>query len=175
MLKLLIALNLFEQNTIEAMAAQRPRAFRVGSVPRRGRENKYLTRSIWLNNNKLTSLEHLKKFVENVLVYPAALSWLDFSFNRIQDVDDAVADFPNLKILYFHGNEIKSLRSLTKLRKLNKLRNVTFHGNPIERTIPQYRNFIVHLLPNLHNLDFITVTKSEKESPEPAGFKRMSD
>lgn len=166
---------MFEQHTIEAMIAQRPRAFRVGSIPRRGRENKYLTRSIWLNNNRLTNLSYLKNFVDSVLVYPAALSWLDFSFNRIQDVDDSVAEFPNLKILYFHGNDIKTLRNISKLRRLEKLRNVTFHGNPIERTIPQYRNFVVHLLPQLHNLDFITVTKSEKESPEPAGFKRMSE
>lgn len=134
---------------LSAMGVEAARSIRTGSVPERGTaKKKLLTRSIWLNNNKLKSIKNLEVIVESVLEVPSQLSWIDFSFNYIKEVDDCILNYPNLKIIYLHGNCISKLSEVMKLRKLKNLRTVTFHGNPISN-IPLYRVSIMHMLPQV--------------------------
>lgn len=134
---------------LPAMGVEAARSIRTGSVPERGTaKKKLLTRSIWLNNNKLKSIKNLEVIVESVLEVPSQLSWIDFSFNYIKEVDDCILNYPNLKIIYLHGNCISKLSEVMKLRKLKNLRTVTFHGNPISN-IPLYRVSIMHMLPQV--------------------------
>ncbi|XP_045466081.1 leucine-rich repeat-containing protein 51-like isoform X2 [Harmonia axyridis] len=152
---------------LKAMGVEAARSIRTGSVPERGvAKKKLLTRSIWLNNNKLKSIKNLEQIVDSILEVPSQLSWIDFSFNYIKDIDDCILNYPHLKILYFHGNCISKLTELMKLRKLKNLKTVTFHGNPISN-IPMYRVSIMHILPQILNLDFFPIIKNEKLTPPP--------
>ncbi|KAL3271480.1 hypothetical protein HHI36_021965 [Cryptolaemus montrouzieri] len=153
--------------TLKAMGVEAARSIRIGSVPERGTaKKKLLTRSIWLNNNKLKSIKNLEVIVDSVLELPSQLSWLDFSFNYIKEIDDCILKYPNLKIIYFHGNCIAKLNEVMKLRKLKHLRTVTFHGNPISN-IPLYRVSISYMLPQVLNLDFTPIIKNERFNPPP--------
>lgn len=49
------------------------------------------------------------------------------------------------------------------LRGLPKLLTLTLHGNPIEN-IPDYHSYVVSMLPQLENLDFSPVLKSERQA-----------
>ncbi|XP_018562248.1 leucine-rich repeat-containing protein 51-like [Anoplophora glabripennis] len=140
---------------------------RVAGVPDRGIEKKkFLTRSIWLNNNRLTNTKNVDQFAQSVLEYPDELGWIDFSFNFITEIDECILKFKKLKILYFHGNCISDLDEVFKLRPLMELRSITFHGNPIANH-PRYRNYIVAVLPQIANLDFTPIVRNEKLQPAP--------
>ena len=67
---------------------EKPRGYRVHQMPTRGETLKYLTRSLWLNNNGLTSVAGLDKLVTKTLQQPSALAWIDLSFNNLLDVPD---------------------------------------------------------------------------------------
>lgn len=60
----------------------------MAGVPERGAEKKFLTRSIWLNNNKLTNTKNVDQLAHSVLEYPEELGWIDFSFNYITEIDE---------------------------------------------------------------------------------------
>jgi len=58
------------------------------------------------------------------------------------------------------GN-IKQVKKLARLPRLSKL---TLHGNPMEElNHPNYRTQVLAFLPNLKSLDFIGVTKVDRE------------
>nr|XP_023021567.1 leucine-rich repeat-containing protein 51-like [Leptinotarsa decemlineata] len=139
---------------------------RVAGVPEKGENKKFLTRSLWLNNNRLKNFQNLNDLVEVVLEFPAKLGWIDLSFNRISEIDQCILKFPSLKILYFHGNCISELDQVYKLRPLKQLRSITFHGNPIANH-PNYRSYIVSVLPQIANLDFTPVVATERKFLSP--------
>lgn len=56
-----LGLDYFEKLPANEVDAQKPRAFRLGGLPKIGRNARYLSLSIWLNNNRLTNLEYLDK------------------------------------------------------------------------------------------------------------------
>ncbi|CAH1132830.1 unnamed protein product [Ceutorhynchus assimilis] len=146
---------------LPAIGLENARYTRVGGVPDKGPEKRFLTKSLWLNNNKLKSTKNLNLLVDAAIEYPAELGWIDFSFNFISHIDESLLKFPNLRILYFHGNCFNDLNEVFKLRPLKGLRSVTFHGNPIANH-PRYRSYVVSVLPQIVNLDFTPVVKTEK-------------
>ncbi|KAL1122378.1 hypothetical protein AAG570_003783, partial [Ranatra chinensis] len=148
----------------------RPRTTRTGRPVPHTFEGKYLSNSLWLNSNNLESIQYLTKFVQNVIQQPEALRWIDFSYNNIEDFHEELFSFPNLTILYLHGNCINDFDEITKLKRLKNLKNLTLHGCPIEIQ-PFYRQHVIYLLPQLKNLDFTTVTPSETRGPAPPGAK----
>ncbi|XP_011873534.1 PREDICTED: leucine-rich repeat-containing protein 51-like isoform X2 [Vollenhovia emeryi] len=151
---------------------KRAQVIRTGKAPVRTLKDRYITSTLWLSNNLLSSMEGLARLVDRVLDEPAYLSWLDLSFNEINQVDKDIEKFTNLKILYLHGNKIANIADIVKLRKLQNLRSLTLHGNPIE-DVPCYRGYIVHLLPQLLVLDFSPVIAAEKKKALPVGFFKM--
>ncbi|XP_050314071.1 leucine-rich repeat-containing protein 51-like isoform X2 [Anthonomus grandis grandis] len=154
------------QKFLSAIGLEGARYTRIGGVPERGPEKRFLTKSLWLNNNKLKSTKNIDELVNEALEYPKELGWLDFSFNYITEIHESLLQFPNLKILYFHGNCINDLNEVFKLRPLKELRSVTFHGNPIANH-PRYRNYVVSVLPQIVNLDFTPITQTEKQFAMP--------
>ena len=40
--------------------------------------------------------------------------------------------FPNLQILYLHGNQINDMKEVEKLAKISTLKKLSLHGNPVE-------------------------------------------
>lgn len=164
-------MNLFIFLFTELME-KRAQIIRTGKVPVRTLKDRYVTSTLWLSNNFLSSMEGLQRLVDRVLDDPAYLSWLDLSFNEINEIGEDIEKFTNLKILYLHGNKITNIIEILKLRKLQNLRSLTLHGNPIE-DVPCYRGYIVHLLPQLLVLDFSLVIAAEKKKALPVGFFKM--
>merc|ERR1719499_336848 len=90
-----------------------------------------------------------------------SLMWLDLSFNQLVTIEPELMRFHNLKALYLHGNCIRSLPSIERLRRLPKLLSLTLNGNPIEAN-KIYRTYIVGALPMLRSLDHSTITEDER-------------
>lgn len=78
----------FNTCLISAIGFEGARYTRVAGVPERGEKKKFLTRSIWMNNNKLKNLKNMDQLANSVLEYPEQLSWIDFSFNYITEIDE---------------------------------------------------------------------------------------
>eukprot|EP00439_Symbiodinium_sp_Y106_P028927 s2794_g3.t1 len=53
------------------------------------------------------------------------LQWLDVSFNHLTAVDPEILQFPNMKALYLHGNNLSKLGDVERLKKLPKLISLT--------------------------------------------------
>ncbi|KAG5900350.1 hypothetical protein JTB14_033801 [Gonioctena quinquepunctata] len=167
--------NINVREFLEVIGLQGVRYTRVKGVPERGENRKFLTRSILFNNNKLVNYRHIDELIESVLEFPDQLGWIDLSFNRLTQLDECILKFKNLKIIYFHGNCITDLEEVYKLRALKQLRSITFHGNPIANE-SKYRSYIVAVLPQIANLDFKPVVRSEKLYPAPPGtVKKLKD
>ena len=83
------------------------------------------------------------------------LRWVDLSFNSLTTIDEVITSFPTLCTLYLHANAIKHLSELDKLSKLEHLKSLTLHGNPIESdnqtpaSKERYRNKIISMLPRM--------------------------
>lgn len=90
----------------------------------------------------------MDSLVSAVIESPEKLSWVDFSFNYITQIDEIILKFCNLSIIYFHGNRIRKITEVAKLSRLKKLRNITFHGNPISE-VNDYRQIIISFLPSV--------------------------
>jgi len=97
---------------------KRAQVIRTGKAPVRTFKDRYITATLWLSNNLLNSMEGLQRLADRVLDDPAYLSWLDLSFNEINEIGEDIEKFTNLKILYLHGNKIANIADTLKLRKL---------------------------------------------------------
>ncbi|EZA56428.1 hypothetical protein DMN91_010315 [Ooceraea biroi] len=157
---------------MDELMEKRPQTIRTGKAPARTFRDRYVTSTLWLSNNLLSSMEGVERLANRVLDKPIYLSWLDLSFNGIGEITGEIEKFANLKILYLHGNKISNITDILRLKKLRNLRSLTLHGNPIE-DVPCYRNYIVHLLPQLLALDFSPVIAGEKKKARPVGFHKM--
>lgn len=152
----------------EDILKEKPRTNRLGTAPDTGPGNKFVTSSVWLNNNHIETTAAASAMVTSVVEVPLQLAWLDLSFNQIYDIDDSLLQFPNLKIVYLHGNQVQNVSSVSMLQGLQGLRTLTLHGNPLT-TIPHYRSCIVHMLPAVTNLDFSPIMESERRDSPPPG------
>mmetsp|Transcript_120537 Transcript_120537/g.239949 ORF Transcript_120537/g.239949 Transcript_120537/m.239949 type:complete len:251 (+) Transcript_120537:117-869(+) len=120
------------------------------------------TTSVRLNNNLLESVDGLPKSLESALSDPLTnIQWLDLSFNMLQTVEPELLRFQSLKTLYLHGNRIKSIPAVERLRKLPSLLSLTLNGNPIE-IHRYYRHFTIGALPQLKTLDHTSITGDER-------------
>ncbi|XP_068980797.1 leucine-rich repeat-containing protein 51-like isoform X1 [Bombus flavifrons] len=165
-------LSFKKATTMNELANKRPQAVRTGKIPLRTAADRFVTCSLWLSNNSLTSMFGFENLAQKLLDDPSHLSWLDLSFNEIEQIADDITHFPNLKIFYLHGNNISDINDVVKLKKLSTLKSLTLHGNPIEN-LPYYRGYIVHILPQLTTLDFSAVLSTERKKAAPAGFYKI--
>merc|ERR1712193_127828 len=78
-------------------------------------------------------------------------------------IEPVLTKYTNLKAIYLHGNRIKCLPSVDRLRRLPKLISLTLNGNPIE-ACKIYRRFVIGALPNLRKIDHSTITDDELEA-----------
>jgi Leucine-rich repeat (LRR) protein len=123
-----------------------------------------ITTAVKLNNNLLESVTGLPEALETCMSSPlVTLQWLDLSFNQLQGIEPILLRFLSLKALYLHGNCIRTLPSVERLKKLPKLLILTLNGNPIESS-KIYRPYIIGSLPGLRALDHATITDDETQS-----------
>ncbi|KAK3909947.1 Leucine-rich repeat-containing protein 51 [Frankliniella fusca] len=155
----------------ELHANESPKAQRTRRAPVQLQNKRFVSASLWLNHNQLTDVRGLASLMRGLIAQPDALGWLDLSFNNLTDIADDVLQFPQLRILYLHGNQLTKLNSVAKLRHLQKLRNLTLRGNPIDE-IPSYRSYIISIIPQITRLDFVPISAGERGSAPPAGFAK---
>lgn len=123
--------------------------------------------------NELTHLNGFDEAMEALLGPDARtqLTWLDLSFNKLSTVPDQLLHYPNLSVLYLHGNAISQLSEVRKLAALTQLQKLTLHGCPI------YQSRLNHGLRNprsgiiwhlrtcvLKSLDFIAITNADRRN-----------
>lgn len=65
-----------------------------------------------------------------------------------------------------HGNDIKNVEEVMKLKSLFQLKTLTLHGNPISR-INNYRRYILFYLPQIQSLDFSLITLQNRSCIPP--------
>lgn len=130
-------------------------------VERTEGSGQFKANSIRFCYNAISDLENLSSTLEHILENPLELSWLDLSFNDISNIDKVLLQYPKLKILYLHSNNIEKLSEVDKLAELPELISLTLHGNHIEN-LPGYKEHIISTLPRLKTLDFISITNQNR-------------
>ena len=91
------------------------------------------------------------------------LHWLDLSANQITYIPkDALESCPHLSTLQLHANQLCRYSDIDNISTLKKLKSLTLHGNPLEEK-KHYRNYVMHSIPSVLQLDFSPVTKIDRE------------
>ncbi|XP_067949013.1 leucine-rich repeat-containing protein 51-like [Watersipora subatra] len=116
-----------------------------------------------LNNNCLPQVSELKVVAEQLFEDCDNIAWIDLSFNELTKVDDILLHFPNLQILYLHGNQFTDMGEIEKLAKISSLKKLSLHGNPIEND-KGYKYMVMAMLPQLDTLDFSRITKADRRT-----------
>ena len=130
---------------------------------RRSPSGRYSSNVLKLANNNLVDTVGLYKMAVDVIENPEDIGWLDLSFNHITAISEDILEFPALKQISLHGNQISSFKDLEILRRLPNLKSITLYGNAIEN-YPNYRSTIIFMFPQLDKLDLAKVTEGEKDS-----------
>jgi hypothetical protein len=121
-------------------------------------------KAIRLGNNSISSFRIFETVATHLQM--AQIQWLDLSFNSLQRIDESLVEyFPNLTTLYLHANKLSKLSQIKKLAGL-KLKSLTLYGNPLEEN-KHYRNFVLHIFPDLQQLDFSVITGAQREQVPP--------
>ncbi|XP_026534146.1 centrosomal protein of 72 kDa [Notechis scutatus] len=97
----------------------------------------------------------LKKFVY--------LKSLDLSRNALTTLE-GLKHLTYLEKLNLYFNHISSLSEVLRLHNLTALQVVDFRLNPVVKNESDYRLFVVHMLPNLKQLDDCPVTESDRKA-----------
>ncbi|KAJ8368088.1 hypothetical protein SKAU_G00081160 [Synaphobranchus kaupii] len=146
---------------INSMAEALTEEHRQGLRPLgRNEEQRFCTRSLRLNNNKIKDLTGFSDAITILLSEPFQLAWVDLSYNLMAHIDPVLTELPELRVLYLHGNKISKLSEVDKLVVLPFLHTLTLHGNAIENE-KGYRGYVIKMLPHLKSIDFCAVTKEE--------------
>jgi hypothetical protein len=138
---------------------------RVGAAPHKNVVNK-MTIAMKLNNNQIETLSYLPQALDAVMDDAMFnLQWIDLSHNHLTTIEPVLTKYANLKAIYLHGNRIKCLPSVERLKveRLPKLISLTLNGNPIE-ACRIYRRFVIGALHNLRKIDHSTITDDEREA-----------
>lgn len=112
--------------------------------------------AIDLSNNDLKKLESA-----TIL---RRLKMLLLSNNKLSRVADAIGDaFPQLEALVLSNNDFAKLSELDNLVSLRALRSLSLVDNDVAK-LPEYRQYMLHLLPGLRTLDFQKVKQTVRAS-----------
>ncbi|CAH3039840.1 unnamed protein product [Porites evermanni] len=91
------------------------------------------------------------------------LKSLDLSRNALISTE-GLQEQHTLESLNLYYNNICSLKDLYGLQNLTNLKDLDLRLNPVTKNEPDYRLFIVHMLPNLRQLDDRSVRDSERRA-----------
>merc|ERR1712066_737418 len=88
----------------------------------------YIATAIRLNNNTISDLSCLQPIMSSIMVNWRWLAWIDLSFNDISVLDISFGSFPELRLIYLHGNAIEKITEIEKLKSVQHLHTLTLHG-----------------------------------------------
>ncbi|XP_070575866.1 centrosomal protein of 72 kDa-like isoform X2 [Ptychodera flava] len=91
------------------------------------------------------------------------LKHLDLSRNGLVSLE-GLEQLKLLEKLNLYYNNIAALNDLYRLRYNTNLQELDLRLNPVTQNEPDYRLFLVHMLPNLRKLDDRTVRDSERKA-----------
>ena len=104
--------------------------------------------------------------LSEIIDKPRNLSWIDLSFNQLEEVPSVLASYANLNVIYLHANRIRKLNTAQCLVDLPKLRSLTMHGNPCEQQTKNYRLMVTGMFRNIKTLDFTSITTIDREKAD---------
>mmetsp|Transcript_10576 Transcript_10576/g.17299 ORF Transcript_10576/g.17299 Transcript_10576/m.17299 type:complete len:386 (+) Transcript_10576:87-1244(+) len=117
--------------------------------------------NLWGNDlQQITALRHMPN-----------LEVLSLSVNNIESLAD-IRSCPKLTELYLRKNNIADLSEVRHLRALRMLKVLWLSDNPCA-TLPQYRAYVLHHLPNLVKLDSLDVTEEERRQAAQANVDQI--
>lgn len=150
-------------SAVAAAAAEgRPSPFPVGR-----RATFSLIRKLNLSRNSLQKLTGLMDTLTPVLPFNSGytIHTVDLSFNELEQLDvNFLQQISQCVSLALHGNPgLNSWEEIQKLEILRRLQKLTLHGGAFDQ-VPHYRQRIIALLPSLRQLDYNTVTPSDRAS-----------
>ena len=122
------------------------------------------TQALFLQNNEVRTIVGLPEVLVDVMYNSANLVWLDLSYNYLENIEDTLQQFTQLKTLYLHGNFFTNIDQVKLLNQFEDLQTLTLYGNPIE-SIQNYRLWVLGVMyqysENLRRLDQVLVTNRE--------------
>ncbi|XP_071959323.1 centrosomal protein of 72 kDa-like [Antedon mediterranea] len=133
---------------------------------------KWVRERVKLNYEHLGDVRSLSlpgSYHEKITVLGTALQ----SFERLKNLDlsrnsltslEGLDHLSVLETLNLYYNNISSLQDLFLLRHNNRLQELDLRLNPVTKNEPDYRLFVVHMLPNLRKLDDRSVRDSERKA-----------
>ncbi|KAH0793279.1 Leucine Rich Repeat family protein [Histomonas meleagridis] len=112
--------------------------------------------TLCLSYNFISKIENLSNLIN--------LHTLELDHNRISDPSSlaGIHDVPSLGVLNISCNKIESEQFLDVISSHKSLNLLKMDGNPITRTMRQYRRRIISSMPNLNYLDEAPVTEKER-------------
>ncbi|XP_032872446.1 centrosomal protein of 72 kDa isoform X3 [Amblyraja radiata] len=116
-------------------------------------------RSLFLPGSCEEKITHLGKSLKNF----TRLKILDLSRNSLISLE-GIQHLVHLEKLNLYYNNIAVLKDIFLLRNLGALTELDLRLNPVAKNEPDYRLFIVHMLPNLRTLDDRPVRDSERKA-----------
>jgi hypothetical protein len=109
---------------------------------------------LWINNNKLTTLQGLEANFRLKILYAHA--------NRVRHLNGALSTFKFMTKLNLADNKLDDLEgTLEELTELRYLQSLDLYGNPISQE-DNYRLLVIMSIPWLETLDRLQVTDDER-------------
>jgi len=110
---------------------------------------------LWMQENDITSLNHLDNNFR--------LKSLYLSGNRISTLEgSSLKNLPNLEVLFLANNQITDLGiQLREVQQLPFLQQLELLGNPVAEET-NYRQQVIHRIPSLKVLDRHVITSLER-------------
>lgn len=124
---------------------------------------KSVIRVLKFASNDIGDISDIYRCLNQLMHDVTRVSWIDLSNNIINHTENSFEGLHGVSVLYLHANNISTFAGIKSLGALQKLTSLTLHGNPIEAH-KHYRNYVLHLLPNLEKLDFSLITKQDRET-----------
>uniref|UniRef100_H0VDB2 Centrosomal protein of 72 kDa n=1 Tax=Cavia porcellus TaxID=10141 RepID=H0VDB2_CAVPO len=99
------------------------------------------------------------------LMHLTGLKSLDLSHNSLVSLE-GIQYLVSLERLNLYYNCISSLAEVFRLHTLTELQDVDLRLNPVVKSEPDYRLFVLHMLPRLRQLDDRLVRESERKASQ---------
>jgi len=123
---------------------------------------RYDITSLVLSYNAIPDLSGFSEIMSRVMPNFSNLKWLDLSYNHLTSISTEIGLLSNLKTLYYHSNFVSDVKEVLNLQGTG-ITTLTLHGNSIDQ-LPNYRLYVITLLPQLRRLDTVLITKLERDN-----------